>query len=1397
MTAVVQRTCTEIHQRERWEGSEGDSRSFDEFRETEAYVLLGAPGGGKTTEFRRQAALADGCYVTAREFMTFDDRPEWHDRSLFIDGLDEVRAGSGDGRTPLDAIRAKLDRLGCPRFRMSCRDADWFGPDDSEHLKSVSPDGNVTVLRLGPLSGGNIREILRGYSDIEVDADEFIESARNQGVDGLLANPQTLRMMAEAVAGGEWPETRTQAFELFCRRALLTEHNLEHHRIADADCADIATLMRVAGRLCAVQLLTGADGWTTLGGETGPRFPSLDSVPGQDRYVRRQVVRSKLFAASGAVPANPRAGSHIAPVHPQIAEFLAARYLAGLIRDGLATGRILALMTGHDDFVVPQLRGLSAWLAAHSKRSRMEVIARDPLGTVLYGDVRKFSSNEKQAVLKALEREANRNPWFAMLIESNSRLGDLISPDMESVFRDILGDPARDAARQSFVEIALKTLVHGQPLPDLADLLLAVIRDSAWWPRIKHSAVKAFVRRRIDKEKVSTELIAVVDDVYEERLSGPDDDLLGCLLIALYPEGISAPEVLKYLRVSKRPSHSPRYEYFWTGILPRKSTCGQLARLLDELATSYDALRNELQQHRRPIFFLRRLPMVLLDRFIELSPEGIEPGRLFSWLGVAGWVGDWELDRRFALKESERIKSWLTDRPELWKSLFELGLQRCIDSPQCADMNGFTRCMHMEEERRLLGVDRPPDFGVWCLEQAIAAENFTAATWLMGRVGDAVHRCRWDENLSRKRVEARIAGKAVLKIAFMERLSALEESDAWQESFDADVESEERYQSKWRDEVTRAQTALRENCGEPALLHRLAETYFVEFADVVGTTPRDRLKSLLGNDRNLIEAVLTGFRRTIRRDDLPSDEEVIRLGTRNRAHLLALPFMAGLEEIFRDAPSGNLPLDDALMRLAIAIHYNSRIPLHRRSRTGEPQDWFPLVLRRQPEMVADILIRTARARLRSGADISHDLRGLAHSPDHAALARLVSLRLLSAFPVRCTERQLQSLHHLLQAARLHCESEPFRRLAEKKLSSRSMNMGQRVYWLAAGLLTWQGPYVDELESYVAGNERRVRRLAEFIAGTYRYSQRPGQLLDVPATAALIRVIGASCHPHYSNDDSREGGIVTWNEAAARRISDLVDALASDPSATASQALENLAAEKSLDSWQSRLTDAAYRQNAVRREAHFRHRDRERVIAVLENGKPANAADLTALTLDHLREIRRIIQAGNTSDWRQYWNMESPTRPTTPKHEDLCRDALLSDLRYRLEVLGMDAQPEGRYADDKRSDIRVSSGVYNIPVEIKKSCHRELWSAVRTQLIAKYARDPGADGHGIYLVFWFGDTASCRPTPGEGALPKTADELEQGLRGTLSAEERLKISICVIDVSMPAHTSSLRNPIAQT
>ena len=207
MNDFVRRTCTEITGSKSQAGTNAGPVGFEEFAETGAYVLLGAPGSGKTTEFERQARETGGLYVTARNFLTFEDKAEWHGVTLFIDALDERRAGRADGRTPLDAIRAKLAQLGDPKFRLSCREADWFGPNDRHHLESVAPDRIVRVLRLDPLSEEDAEEILQGVYGIE-QPKAFIGSACERGVDGMLVNPQCPGLLARAVKDDDWPSTR-------------------------------------------------------------------------------------------------------------------------------------------------------------------------------------------------------------------------------------------------------------------------------------------------------------------------------------------------------------------------------------------------------------------------------------------------------------------------------------------------------------------------------------------------------------------------------------------------------------------------------------------------------------------------------------------------------------------------------------------------------------------------------------------------------------------------------------------------------------------------------------------------------------------------------------------------------------------------------------------------------------------------------------------------------------------------------------------------------------------------------------------------------------------------------------------------------------------------------------
>ena len=372
------------------------------------------------------------------------------------------------------------------------------------------------------------------------------------------------------------------------------------------------------------------------------------------------------------------------------------------------------------------------------------------------------------------------------------------------------------------------------------------------------------------------------------------------------------------------------------------------------------------------------------------------------------------------------------------------------------------------------------------------------------------------------------------------------------------------------------------------------------------------------------------------------------------------------------------------------------------------------------------------------------------------------------------------MRSLLQAACLRGDSDRLRKLIDAKLALKSMNVGQRVYWLVTGLFVSAESYRDALASYTLGRERRLQRLAEMVMDP---CEVPGELSDgwgVPVLEALVRLLGP-----FAEERLPDGGRayrVTEKIGATLRIPRFLDRIAASSLESATGALEALSSDPRLASWRSRILDALDRQRAIRREASFRHPTVEAVTAVLDQGKPANPADLAALANDLLLDVARDIRDGPTSGWRDFWNVDGYGRATSPRPENACRDTIIGMLHGRFEALQVDA--EVRYAEDKRADIRIAADGMGIPVEAKRSCHRELWSAMRTQLIAKYTRDPGCDGYGIYLVFWFGEAERCRPTPGAGKKPRTAEELREALLDTLSESERRKISVRVVDVSKP-------------
>jgi hypothetical protein len=60
--------------------------------------------------------------------------------------------------------------------------------------------------------------------------------------------------------------------------------------------------------------------------------------------------------------------------------------------------------------------------------------------------------------------------------------------------------------------------------------------------------------------------------------------------------------------------------------------------------------------------------------------------------------------------------------------------------------------------------------------------------------------------------------------------------------------------------------------------------------------------------------------------------------------------------------------------------------------------------------------------------------------------------------------------------------------------------------------------------------------------------------------------------------------------------------------------------------------------------------------------PATVADLHALLLDQLVDLRARIARENTDIYKLFWNLDGYSRPQAPRPEEACRDTLVTLLR---------------------------------------------------------------------------------------------------------------------------------------
>jgi len=1302
--------------------------TFAEFESEDAIILLGDPGMGKTTFFK-DAAKAN--YTTVRNFL-IDPRAA-SGAALFLDALDEYRT-IANGQDASSEVAKALCSLKKPKFRLSCRAADWFGSTDQEVLRVASSSGRVVVLELWPLSRD---EILNAVLGIVQDPLAFLDEAESAGLGKLLGNPQTLELLARAWGTDQKPRNKFEAYEIGVSE-LLKEINPQHVE-RDATSPSLGDLRKAAGAAASALLLSNSIGISRTESADGIGYVRLSVVPYPNREDIDAVLKRRLFISPEV--------DRFEPTHRTIAEFLAAEDLANRITNSLPIDRVLALLCGIDGRPISSLRGLFAWLMCKVGPLAEDYVERDPYGVVTYGDASELSPSAQCAIWAGLRKL--RDPWFLTNQDDRGSFRDLANLNTAKIIHELLKDPTIGVHLKIAVLEAIASSTENIGLDAIVRVMVLEKHDNKW---LKSTALRAFAKSVqndwVQMDALDSELAQAYDDPVAAEVRV---DLLRLTLTNGFLP-------LRLLSIMEQAASARKERHVFGSLYALIALPSDYD--LDEVL---DGASRVLIPNNEAYYELRSLFAEWLKRRFESSTP-ITPVQLSIWLRNLRASLDRNSENTLA-----SMKARFEKEPSLFLEVFELLAREVLNEDRSfyafvahdlwellpATVWPISQCeFFLANAEKESDMERSGDFFrmylSWLPKEGISVALAEAGFNFLDRRND---------------VMKALGNWTICKI------------EKWRKDESKRLTQENKKnlvnRAKNIDYFTTRLATIREGNDEGVLVWATG-VYLCLFYDIQDVSDaRERLVSLTNDE--IADAFIEGFIRYADNPAIPKKEAVIASWNAN-----SIPYAHALLSlsVFLRVNAGMTISTDALPHCiaAVATGFNAgdKVLGYDKTLSG----WIIQQARQNPSVVRSVLKDLWISNTTNKKGNLPEFYELSQDPGSQQFLALLSADILRTG----INDDKETVGKLVLVLLLH-DQQAALAIGEAELARNELSAEVRAIWSTALFMIDPSTYLESWKIVISGPEAVVWEAIEVIRGE-RQEKRGAVSFSPTQRAEVIAAVGQRFAIVGHPLGARWGRQNPWD--ASEFVANQIKLLAADGSVEAGTQLERLENDGGLESYRDVIRHHRAQQEKQQRESSFTFASPEHVAEAIRNRAPATPNDLLAFVIDHLGILSREIGRTQKERYRAYWNDEGRDL-FKPRREEICSGFLAEDLQNRVHAQNLIVTVEHHMVADKECDVMVLQGTERLlPIEVKHHYNVELWMAWRTQLDRLYTRDAKAGGLGIYLVLWSGEAKDrmVPKLPDGVERPTNAVELCHVLESLIPEKDRHRLRVVVVDISGP-------------